>query len=880
MTIKRLFIVGLVVTLLLAATGAAAGTQGPGVLSGPTALGPNYRWHTFYGAASEERGEAVATDSSGNVYVTGESGSSWLGDGDTAPLHAHTGGGYYNPTILKLSPQGAYQWHTFYGRGFAYGIAVDDAANVYVAGSSSVSWLGDGGQSPLHPFSSGNSSDAMILKLDQDGAYQWHTFYGPDPAVYDESAIATDLALDAEANLYVVGLSGRTWNGDGGAAPLDPWAEDDMFVLKLDKDGAYQWHTFVGPVDDSYMYPSVAVDGNGQVYIAFEAPATWLGPGGQSPIHPHSGGSDNLGVLSLDAAGAYRWHTFYGPAAPGGIAAGGGSPADVYVTGISQSWLGDGGAPPIHAHSGGGDLIVLKLDGAGAYQWHTYYGPTTSMEGPRGREIAVGAGGREVYVTGESRFEWNGDGNTPPLHPWTEEYASVTLKLSADGAYRWHTFYAQETGRGVAAGPGDAVYVAGFGYASWLGDGGEAPLHPFSTAFEFSVIALMPLNSVYVDPAGTCGGQVPCYTSLAAALAALGPGDTLYIYPGTYAESLDLSAMALPGDLHVVTVDAAGTPTPGTATIAPPTGPAIYTSTRLPGDVSIDGLIVVAADDDGVQLAAEGDISIVNVVANNCGGDGLDLDAGGSVSIESSTANGNAESGFQVVAGDDVTIRRVTANDNAQAGIEVTAAGGTVSVLDSWTSGNGSQGVALGNVGGAATVGGNILCANATGLELTTAITATAEANWWGCPGGPGTAGCDTLLPGPATVDAEPWITAITGTTMIDPVVVGQPAAIHFQFSGGGGSVFLGAGPGDPNGTPPFTLTTDNGTLTSSAGTGASVGEFINQPDGVLEVTLTASRAGTATISLAGPCGLQDSIGATAVLRVYLPLILRGYASP
>ena len=34
-------------------------------------------------------------------------------------------------------------------------------------------------------------------------------------------------------------------------------------------------------------------------------------PGGQSPLHPHSGAEDVF-VVKLDSGGAYQWHTFYG----------------------------------------------------------------------------------------------------------------------------------------------------------------------------------------------------------------------------------------------------------------------------------------------------------------------------------------------------------------------------------------------------------------------------------------------------------------------------------------------------------------------------------------------------------------------------------------
>ena len=55
----------------------------------------------------------------------------------------------------------------------------------------------------------------------------------------------------------------------------------------------------------------IAIDGSGNVYVTGYSYATWNGPAGQNPLHAHSGGND-IFVLKLDSSGAYQWHTFYG----------------------------------------------------------------------------------------------------------------------------------------------------------------------------------------------------------------------------------------------------------------------------------------------------------------------------------------------------------------------------------------------------------------------------------------------------------------------------------------------------------------------------------------------------------------------------------------
>ncbi len=464
----------------------------------PLTIDPEYQWHTFYGGSSTDHGYAIAVDGSGNVYVAGSSQATWNGPGGESPLHAHTGSS--DIVVLKLSSAGAYQWHTFYGgSGNGTSIAVD-GSDVYVTGYSGAAWNGPGGESPLHAYSGGD--DITVLKLGSAGAYQWHTFYG---ASGDDFGNA--IAVDGSGGVYVAGASFATWTGDNGASPLHAYTGSiDIAVLKLSSAGAYQWHTFYGG-STTNSGRAIAVDGN-DVYVTGYSDAAWNGPGGESPLHAYTGSADIV-VLKLSSAGAYQWHTFYGGGGYdyGHAIAVDGS-GDVYVTGISfATWTGDGGASPLHAYSLDGDIVVLKLSSAGAYQWHTFYGGNGA---DYGYAIAVDGSG-DVYVAGHSGAAWNGPVGESPLHAYSGSSDITVLKLSSAGAYQWHTFYGgsdSDYGYAIAVDGSGDIYVAGNSYATWDGDGGASPLHAYTGGVDIAVLKLNDVagpaqESVAVSGAGT-----------------------------------------------------------------------------------------------------------------------------------------------------------------------------------------------------------------------------------------------------------------------------------------------------------------------------------------------------------------------------------------
>jgi hypothetical protein len=504
-------------------------------------LAHGYQWHTFYGATDPNQndgGSSIATDSSGNIYITGSSTGSWNGPSDQAPRNPHSGN-YADLFVMKLSSSGAYQWHTFYGgasNDYGNGIAVDGNGYVYVTGYSGAGWFGPNNEVPLNLYDSG--TEIFVLKLDTDGTYQWHTFYGSGSYAYA-------VALDNHSNVYVGGVGGG-WKGPSNENPItDAGGHVPIFVLKLDKDGGYLWHTFYGY--DYNEVNGIAVDGCGNVFVTGGSDGPWDGPGPSAPLNPWKGDCcwgpwRNIFVLKLNTEGIYRWHTFYATANKNNAGRGIGvdGSGNVYVAG--QSWVpwtgpaGEGALNPFSGTPGDGyRIFALKLDTDGAYRWHTFYGTN-------GEAAAVTVRGGNLYITGHSASfaQWYGPSGQHPLYTYTG--GIFVLKLDTSGSYGWHTFFGQngdDSAGGIAADDRGGVYLTGSSFGSWNGPSGQTPLHAYTGSWDIFVLKLS-LGTIHVSKDGLCNGHSPCYTNIQDGIAAASAPSLIMITQETYNEDIIL----------------------------------------------------------------------------------------------------------------------------------------------------------------------------------------------------------------------------------------------------------------------------------------------------------------------------------------------------
>ncbi len=201
-------------------------------------------------------------------------------------------------------------------------MALDGNGNTFIAGTSAATW-----GEPLRAYTA--SDDAFAAKLDTAG----------NLLEYVLGRVRERLRLgyrpDAGGNIYLSGTGDAAWG-----SPIRAYTADaDAFVVKLEAGGGLLWNTFLGGSGIDYGY-SVAVDGNGNVYVGGHSTAAW-----GTPERAYTSGYDAY-AAKLNAGGALLWSTFLGGSGDDyGYAVAVDGLGNVYLGGYSGASWGRPSAP-------------------------------------------------------------------------------------------------------------------------------------------------------------------------------------------------------------------------------------------------------------------------------------------------------------------------------------------------------------------------------------------------------------------------------------------------------------------------------------------------------------------------------------------------------
>lgn len=249
---------------------AAKGAQQDAFVAKINAAGTAWVYVTYLGGNAVDEGYAIATDTAGNAYVTGQTNSTNFPL--QSPLRSSNGGSSgpnVDAFVTKLNPVGSALVYSTYLGGSATdegtAIAVDSSGNAYVAGFTGSTDFPVVNPMQLHLAS---ADDAFVTKLNPAGSALVYSTYlggGSEDQAYG-------IAIDQAGNAYV---TGRTNSSD---FPLTSAIQAtrvafDMFVTELNAAGtARLFSTFVGGSGSEVQIQSglagIAVDARGNIHVA------------------------------------------------------------------------------------------------------------------------------------------------------------------------------------------------------------------------------------------------------------------------------------------------------------------------------------------------------------------------------------------------------------------------------------------------------------------------------------------------------------------------------------------------------------------------------------------------------------------------------------
>lgn len=381
----------------------------------------------------------VATDGSGNIYVTGEfTGTVNFAPGGAAQTLTSLGG--TDLFLARYTPTGNLTWVVRIGDAgdeAVAGIGLDIIGNVVIGGSFVGTAEFDPGAGVAAATSNGGR-DGFVASYTSSGAFRWlRTIGGP---LDDE---VRDVAVNASGLTYASGtFSGTAVVDAAQSLAVTSAGGVDGFLAAWSAGGSTRWAFSVGGSGDD---EALAVAGTGgAVYLggAFTGTADF-GPGTTTAGLTSQGGRDAFLARYTDG-GALTWVQALGGAGdviigPGGVAVG--FDGSVYAAGEFAGTADfDGGAgTAARTSSGLSDGFLARYDGAGGIAWVVAVG---GLLADRVHAVAVAPSG-DVVVTGSfsgtARFDpgaaatsLNGIGLAGAADAFTAQY-------SASGAFRWAT---------------------------------------------------------------------------------------------------------------------------------------------------------------------------------------------------------------------------------------------------------------------------------------------------------------------------------------------------------------------------------------------------------------------------------------------------------
>lgn len=220
---------------------------------------PSLQWVKNTIGNIECRGRSIACDENDNIFTL-----SYFEDTIHTSTKTFVSKGNGDILISKFDKSGSVLWEiSIGGVGFedAKVIKTDSNGNCFIIGSFTDSVDIDPGLGIYILASTFHKYNAFILKLNKNGEFVW-----VKPIITDNIVSINDLVVDSNANIYTTGyfIGSADFNFDGGSYYLTSkyaGSSQDVFIMKSDSNGKFQWVKSFGDRNINSVGVSVAKNG-------------------------------------------------------------------------------------------------------------------------------------------------------------------------------------------------------------------------------------------------------------------------------------------------------------------------------------------------------------------------------------------------------------------------------------------------------------------------------------------------------------------------------------------------------------------------------------------------------------------------------------------
>jgi hypothetical protein len=428
----------------------------------------SYGWTKIMGGTSGDWGQAIITDSSGNVYVTGDFSGTVNFGLDFGTTDIKTSAGSDDIYVTKINANGTYGWTRIMGGtagDYGNGITTDSSGNVYVTGdfSGTVNFGLDFGTTDIK--TSAVYNDIYVTKINANGTYGWTKIIG-----WINHECGLGIATDSSDNVYVTGYFEGTVNFglDFGTTDIKTSAAGRLiFITKINANGTYGWTRIMGATFMGARGDAITTDSSGNVYVTgyFVGTVNFGLDFGTTDIKTSAGIID-IYVTKINANGTYGWTRIMGGIQDDhGSAITTDSSGNVYVTGYFWGTVNFGldfGTTDIKTSAGGMDIFITKINANGTYGWTKIMGGTWHDSG----NAITTDSSDNVYVTGAfgGTVNFGLDFGTTDIKTSAGSEDIFITKINANGSYSWTKIMggtSTDGGSGITTDSSDNVYVTG-----------------------------------------------------------------------------------------------------------------------------------------------------------------------------------------------------------------------------------------------------------------------------------------------------------------------------------------------------------------------------------------------------------------------------------